>query len=132
MSENDHSFAALYATRPCVLNIPTIDLATQVVGCGHPSGARVDMFATFGLTPTAASPVAAPLIADCYPKLECRVVDTRMKNGCNFFVPEVFKPPDRPGVQGPAHAAPLRLRFLHRGARHHRIGVTDAMSQRQR
>ena len=91
VSEGDHSFAALCASRQCVLNIPTVELATQVVGCGNSSGARVDRFATFGLTPTAASRVAAPLIAECYANLECRVVDTRMRNRYNFFVLEVVK-----------------------------------------
>ena len=91
VSRNDFSFAALNATRQCVLNIPTADLAAQVVGCGNASGARVDKFARFGLAKAPASVVAAPLIADCYASLECRVVDTRMKNRYDFFVLEVQK-----------------------------------------
>ena len=101
VSENDHSFAALCASRQCVLNIPTVELATQVVGCGNSSGARVDKFATFGLTPTAASLVVAPLIAECYANLECRVVDTRLKNRYNFFVLEVAKAWIDPGRKAP-------------------------------
>jgi flavin reductase (DIM6/NTAB) family NADH-FMN oxidoreductase RutF len=91
VSENDFSFASLNATRQCALNIPTFELAAQVVGCGNASGAHVDKFARFGLTPAPASLVAAPLIAECYANLECRVVDTRLKNGYNFFVLEVVK-----------------------------------------
>jgi flavin reductase (DIM6/NTAB) family NADH-FMN oxidoreductase RutF len=91
VSQNDFSFKALNATRQCALNIPTLELADQVVGCGNTSGAQVDKFAKFGLTQAPASLIAAPLIAECYANLECRVVDTRMKNRYNFFVLEVVK-----------------------------------------
>ena len=91
VSKNDFSFAALNATRQCALNIPTVELAAQVVGCGNASGAQVDKFAKFGLTPAPASLVVAPLITECYASLECRVVDTRLKNRYNFFVLEVVK-----------------------------------------
>ena len=91
VSEGDFSFAALRTTRQCVLNIPTAELAAQVVGCGNTSGAQVDKFARFGLTQAPAALVAAPLIAECYANLECRVVDTRLKNRYNFFVLEVVK-----------------------------------------
>lgn len=37
-----------------------------------------------------ASEVAAPLIAECYANLECRVADTREVNRYNFFVLEVL------------------------------------------
>jgi flavin reductase (DIM6/NTAB) family NADH-FMN oxidoreductase RutF len=91
VSENDFSFAALNATRECALNIPTVELVRQVVGCGNATGARVDKFAKFGLTPQPAHSIAAPLIGQCYASLECRVVDTRMKRRYNFFVLEVVK-----------------------------------------
>jgi len=91
VSKNDFSFAALSATRQCALNIPTVELAAQVIGCGNVSGARVDKFARFGLTPAPARLVAAPLIAECFANLECRVVDTRLKTRYNFFVLEVVK-----------------------------------------
>lgn len=86
VSENDFSFKALNLTRQCALNIPTVELAAQVVGCGNASGAQVDKFAEFGLTHAPGSLIAVPLIAECYANLECRVVDTRMKNRYNFFV----------------------------------------------
>ncbi len=89
VSGRDFSFQALSATRECVLNIPTVELAKQVVGCGNTTGERVDKFARFDLTPVPASLVGAPLIDECYANLECRVADTRMKNRYNFFVLEV-------------------------------------------
>ncbi|MDP1609532.1 MAG: flavin reductase family protein [Sulfuritalea sp.] len=89
VSGRDFSFAALKATRQCVLNIPTVELAAKVVGCGNSSGRRVDKFERFGLTPAPAATVDAPLIAECYANLECCVVDTRLMNRYNFFVLEV-------------------------------------------
>ncbi len=91
VSDENHSFEALRATRECVINIPAADLARQTVGCGNTTGARVDKFARFGLTPVPASMVAPPLIAECFASLEARVVDTRLVNRYGFFVLEVVK-----------------------------------------
>jgi|ERR1035437_4420707 flavin reductase (DIM6/NTAB) family NADH-FMN oxidoreductase RutF len=91
VSGQDFSFAALRATRQCVLNIATVELASQVVACGNTSGQSLDKFKAFGLTPEPAAQVAAPLIAECYANLECRVIDTRLVNRYNFFVLEVLK-----------------------------------------
>jgi flavin reductase (DIM6/NTAB) family NADH-FMN oxidoreductase RutF len=91
VSNRDFSFDALKATRQCVLSIPTAELASKVVGCGNTSGRSIDKFKTFKLTAAPASLVSAPLIAECYANLECRVVDTRLMNRYNFFVLEVLK-----------------------------------------
>ena len=91
VSDRNFSFEALKATRQCVLNIPTKELAEKVVDCGNISGRRTDKFKTFGLTPLPAKLVGAPLISECYVNLECRVADTRLLNRYNFFVLEVLK-----------------------------------------
>ncbi len=91
LSNRNHSFEALEATGECVINIPTKELSTQVVGCGNTSGRRVDKFAAFGLTPAPATRVAPPLIAECYANLECKVADARMVADYCFFVLEVVK-----------------------------------------
>jgi len=101
VSENDFSFSALRLTRQCVLNIPTLEMATQVVGCGNNSGRSVDKFATFGLTPQPASLVDAPLIVQCHANLECQVVDLRLMKRYNFFVLEVLKAWVDPSVKDP-------------------------------
>jgi flavin reductase (DIM6/NTAB) family NADH-FMN oxidoreductase RutF len=111
VSRNDFSFAALRATRQCVLNIPTAELAAQVVGCGNTSGRRLDKFAAFGLVPTPAAVVAPPLIAECYANLECRVVDTRLTNRYDFFVLEVVA-----AWIDPARKDPRTLHHRGRGA----------------
>jgi flavin reductase (DIM6/NTAB) family NADH-FMN oxidoreductase RutF len=102
VSGRNHSFAALRATRECVLNIPTLELAAAVVGCGNCSGRERDKFARFGLTPRPARCVGAPLIDECMASLECRVVDTRLVARYNFFVLEVvhawIDPTKREGV----------------------------------
>ncbi|OGS97978.1 MAG: flavin reductase [Gallionellales bacterium RIFCSPLOWO2_12_FULL_59_22] len=91
LSGRNHSFDALRITRECVLNIPSVELAQQVVGVGNCSGKKVDKFEKFDLTPLPAARVAPPLIAECFANLECRVADTRMVSKYNFFVLEVVK-----------------------------------------
>lgn len=91
ISNRNHSFGMLKASKECVINIPTVELADKVVGCGNTSGRSVDKFTTFGLTPVPASLVKAPLIDECYASLECRVVDGRMVAKYNFFILEVLK-----------------------------------------
>ncbi len=71
----NYSFRALIDTKECVLAIPTADMAETVVGVGDCSGAQVDKFKEFGLTPLPASSVKAPLISECLACLECRVTD---------------------------------------------------------
>lgn len=91
ISGRNASFATVRSTKECVINIPTVELAKQVVGVGNCSGDQVDKFARFGLTPVAASTVRAPLIAECYASIECRVADTRLVNRYNFFILEGVK-----------------------------------------
>lgn len=101
VSGNDFSFAALKAMRQCVINIPTVELSAQVVGCGNTTGRNTDKFETFGLTTSPAKLVAAPLIDECYANLECRVVDTRLMNRYNFFVLEVIQAWINPACKDP-------------------------------
>jgi flavin reductase (DIM6/NTAB) family NADH-FMN oxidoreductase RutF len=54
-------------------------------------GAQGDRLFKFGLTQVPATLIAAPLMGACYAKLECRVVDARLKNRYNFFVLEVVR-----------------------------------------
>ena len=91
ISERNHTFGILKATKQCVINIPTVELAEKVVGVGNTSGRRVDKFKKFGLTPMPASCVEAPLIAECYANLECKVIDARLATKYNFFILEVLK-----------------------------------------
>lgn len=89
LSGRNYSFDALTKTKECVLNIPSVELAKQVVGVGNCSGSKVDKFKKFKLTAMPAAKVAPPLIDECFANLECKVADTRMVNKYNFFVLEV-------------------------------------------
>jgi flavin reductase (DIM6/NTAB) family NADH-FMN oxidoreductase RutF len=91
ISGRNYSFGLLKATKQCVINIPTVELAAKVVGCGNTSGRRVDKFAAFGLTAVPASRVEPPLVAECYANLECKLLDARMVAKYNFFILEVVK-----------------------------------------
>jgi len=71
----NYSYAALLKFRECVIAIPTVDLINQVVGVGTCSGADTDKFAKFRLTPVKGTHVRPPLIKECLPNIECRVVD---------------------------------------------------------
>jgi flavin reductase (DIM6/NTAB) family NADH-FMN oxidoreductase RutF len=58
-----------------------------------------------GLTALPATKVRAPLIAECYANLECRLADGRLLNKYSFFVLEV--------VKAHAPATPKYPRALH-------------------
>ena len=101
VSNRNHSHGMLKATKECVIAIPTVEIAEKVIGCGNSSGAKTDKFAAFGLTPQPASQVGAPLIAECYANLECRVADTRMVARYCLFVVEVLKAWINPEIKNP-------------------------------
>jgi len=69
VSNRNFTFNILKITKECVINIPTVELAVEVVGCGNTSGRKVDKFRAFGLNAAPASQVEAPLIAECYTNL---------------------------------------------------------------
>jgi flavin reductase (DIM6/NTAB) family NADH-FMN oxidoreductase RutF len=91
ISANDYTFHMLKETKECVIAIPTVELSAKVVQVGNTSGRDIDKFEAFKLTTVDASEIKAPLIAECYVNLECRVVDMDMVDKYNFFVLEVLK-----------------------------------------
>ncbi|SDI86157.1 Flavin reductase like domain-containing protein [Paraburkholderia phenazinium] len=50
VSRAGFSFAALRATRECVITVPAMELAAKVVKIGNYSGREIDKFKTIGLT----------------------------------------------------------------------------------
>jgi flavin reductase (DIM6/NTAB) family NADH-FMN oxidoreductase RutF len=105
IASSNHSFEMIRRSRECVINIPTIDLAKQVVKIGNCSGDTIDKFAKFKLTPQPAQDVKAPMIAECPASFECRLTDTQLVNRYNFFVFKITK----------AHVArsPKHLKTMH-------------------
>ena len=91
ISSGNHSYELIRRSKECVINIPTLELAPVVAKIGNCSGASVDKFAKFKLTAVPAEQVQAPLIAECYASLECKLVDGRLRDKYNFFIFEVVK-----------------------------------------
>jgi flavin reductase (DIM6/NTAB) family NADH-FMN oxidoreductase RutF len=91
VSGANYSFTALQATKECVIAIPALKLAPQVVEIGNCSGRDEDKFEKFGLTAAPAECVKPPLVAECFANLECKVAEARLVNKFNLFVLEVFK-----------------------------------------
>jgi flavin reductase (DIM6/NTAB) family NADH-FMN oxidoreductase RutF len=77
----NYSYKALVKTRECVIAVPTADMAKTVVSIGACSGADVNKFEKFNLTPLPAELTGAPLIKECYVNIECRVADHIKKHG---------------------------------------------------
>ena len=88
---DSYSFELLRGSRECVINIPTVELARQVVKIGNTCGREVDKFAANKLTAKPGAIVGAPLIDECCASLECRSADGGWVNRYNFFVLEVVK-----------------------------------------
>jgi flavin reductase (DIM6/NTAB) family NADH-FMN oxidoreductase RutF len=101
ISNRNYSFRLLKATNECVINIPTVEIAESVVGCGNMSGKNVDKFKAFCLTPKPAARVSTPLIEECFANLECRVTDTKMVAKYCLFIVEVIKAWIDPAVKNP-------------------------------
>ena len=101
VSGANHSFAALRATGECVIAIPARKLAAKVVKVGNSSGRDLDKFAAFGLTPAKAERVSAPLVAECFANLECKVTDARLVGKYNLFILEVIKAWRDPAQKNP-------------------------------
>lgn len=91
ISEANHSFRMIRESGECVINLPTTALTDVVVGIGNTSGAEIDKFEHFGLTPDEAQQVGAPLIRECHANFECRLHDDALVDRYNFFIFEVVK-----------------------------------------
>lgn len=89
--DENHSHHMIKNSKECVINIPTIDIATTVVKIGNCSGRDVNKFSEFNLTPLPGKRVKAPLIKECYANFECKLVDSSLIRKYNLFILEVKK-----------------------------------------
>ena len=80
ISSGNHSYDLVSRSKECVINVPTVELAPMVAQHRQLLGRRVDKFEPFKLTAATAGKVKAPLIAECYANLECRLVDGRLRD----------------------------------------------------
>jgi flavin reductase (DIM6/NTAB) family NADH-FMN oxidoreductase RutF len=90
VSNANYSFRALRSTKECVIAIPALELAGVLVKIGNCSGRDLNKFEKFALTPLKARHVEAPLLAECFANLECRVIDTGFVNKYGLFIMEVL------------------------------------------
>ena len=84
-----HSYAILKRHMEFTVNLPTAALVRAVDSCGVYTGAKMNKFERFGLTPEAASAVKAPVIAECPLSLECRVTDIIPLGSHDMFLADV-------------------------------------------
>ena len=85
------SFELIRRSKQCVINLPTYDMISAVIGIGNCHGPAPDKFETFKLTAAPATKVAAPLIAECFANFECLLADASQIKRHGLFVFEVVK-----------------------------------------
>lgn len=105
ISNQNHSFEMVRQSRECVINLPTTELTDTVVKIGNTSGADINKFEEFCLTPGKAKHVKAPLVEECYAHFECKLYDNSLVDKYNFFIFEV--------VYARAATSPKHLQTLH-------------------
>jgi flavin reductase (DIM6/NTAB) family NADH-FMN oxidoreductase RutF len=86
IASSNHSFGLVRASGECVINLPTTALTDAVLGIGSTSGADLDKFEAFGLTPQPSRLVGAPAIRECHAQFECRLHDDSLVDRYNFFL----------------------------------------------
>lgn len=79
-----YTWGCIEATGDFTVNVPTPDLADEVLFCGTESGRNYDKFEECGFTATPGLHVKSPGIAECWLTLECEVVQR------TDVVPETF------------------------------------------
>jgi len=87
IASGNHSFRLIRRSKESVINLPTTALTDEVIGVGNTTGAEVDKFEKFKLTPH----VKAPLIAECHASSECKLADASLTSKYNFFIFEIVK-----------------------------------------
>ncbi|OSQ40319.1 flavin reductase family protein [Thalassospira mesophila] len=91
ISPANHSHELVRASGECVINVPTLELANQMVDIGNSTGTRIDKFKEFGLTPQKGTVVSAPMIGECFASFECKLANGKMIDEMGFFVWKVIK-----------------------------------------
>ena len=91
ISDKNFTFDIIKKTKECVINIPDVELASKVVGVGNTTGSKVDKFKKFQLSAEPALQVKAPMIAECFANLECKVIDMKMTSKYGIFILEVVQ-----------------------------------------
>lgn len=89
--DENYSHELIKKSKQCVINVPTVDIATTVVKIGNCSGRDIDKFETFKLTSEKGKKIDAPLIKECFANFECKLIDSSLIKKYNLFIFEVVK-----------------------------------------
>ncbi len=84
-----YSHKIIRETGEFVVNIPTMDIAKEVLFCGRTTGRMHDKFKETRLTPMPAAKVKPPIIKECVAHLECRLHREITTGDHTLFVGEV-------------------------------------------
>lgn len=84
-----YSYELVRRSGQFVVNLPTADQVWATDYCGSRSGRDEDKFAAAGLTPSQASEVKPPLIAECPINIECVVRHELSLGSHHLFIGEV-------------------------------------------
>ena len=96
-----------------VVNVPGPCLLDAVWYCGTKSGRDGDKFEGAGLTREDGAEVAAPLVAECFAHVECRVVDAPTVGDHTLFVGEAVAARVESGAFGEHLRLTGRYQTLH-------------------
>ena len=84
-----HSYPIIKESGEFVINLVTKDLVRKADSCGVYTGAKLDKFKKYSLTPERASKVSCPMIAESPVNLECRVTQVIPLGTHDMFLAEI-------------------------------------------
>ena len=87
--EERHSFSLIKDAGEFVINLTTRDLLKAADWCGVRSGKKFDKFKEMNLTPTPASKIKTPLIAESPVNIECKITQEINLGTHHMFLAEV-------------------------------------------
>lgn len=82
------SYSLINETKEFGLNIPTNDLMDSMLKVGTTHSDEVDKFAEGGFTQMPSKHISAPLIAECFLNIECKVIDQFPTGDHTIFLAE--------------------------------------------
>lgn len=85
------SYSLINETKEFGLNLMTSDLMDSMLKAGTTHSDEVDKFAECGFTQMSAEHISAPLIAECFLNIECKVIDQFPTGDHTIFLAEPLK-----------------------------------------
>ena len=85
-----YSYSLIKESGEFVINLTPAALVKKADQCGMHTGAKVNKFKQYGLTPEKASAVSCPLIAECPVSLECKVTDIITLGTHDMFIADII------------------------------------------